>query len=135
MNQVNIRTVFIVPGQRRNSKTPHPLDQFLFWFQDAITQYGDETNAMTMATPAQKRIDEGRNVYLTPHQQEDMDGFYIQFLYHLPEFFADKTVLFLLLSRRNGGLKGEHLFPYFLFFFHEIGALSLDCKNSRKPKF
>ena len=64
MNLFKMRTDFLAPGLKRRHMAPHPLDQFLFWFQDAITQYEDEANAMTLATASETGQPSARTVLL-----------------------------------------------------------------------
>lgn len=64
MNLFKMRTDFLAPGLKRSHMAPHPLDQFLFWFQDAITQYEDEANAMTLATASETGQPSARMVLL-----------------------------------------------------------------------
>ncbi len=64
MNLFKLRTEFLAPNLKRSHMAPHLLDQFLIWFQDAITQYGDEANSMTLPTASKTGQPAARTVFL-----------------------------------------------------------------------
>ena len=69
MNLFKMRTDFLAPNLKRSHLAPNPLDQFHRWFQDAIDQYQDEANTMTLATASEDGRPAARTVLLKDYDE------------------------------------------------------------------